>query len=211
VPKIILSDATPVAKGSIRDVYRHPTDPSLLIKVVRLSTRDEKFGSGRRWYKAKRRRYGHFISYLREIREQIAVQVASDHHPDHLQKIVGFAETDLGLGLVVEAIFAPDGSYAPTLRSLLERGPLPPDLQASFERFCEAAIASPAIIADLHAKNVVYGAHNGEAPRFILIDGIGHKTLIPLEVLSPTIARWNNRHKVAKLKARVAQANLKAG
>ena len=204
MPKIILSGATPVAHGSIRDVYRHPTDPSLLIKVVRLSTRDEKFGSGRRWYKAKRRRYGHFISYLREIREQIAVQAAENDHPDYLQKIVGFAETDFGLGLVVEAIFAPDGNYAPTLKTLLERGPLSPDLQAKFDRFCEAAIRSPVIIADLHPQNVVYGARDGEAQRFVLIDGIGHKTLIPFEVLSARIARWNNQQKVDRRKARVA-------
>jgi hypothetical protein len=204
VPKLVLSDLVPIAKGSIRDVYRHPDNPGLLIKVIRKSTQDEKFGSGRRWYKASKRRYRHLISYLREIREHIAVNASDAGHPDYLQNIVGFAETDLGLGLVVEAIFAPDGSYAPTLSKLIAEGQMTPEIQEAFERFCRAVTETEVIIADLHVHNVVYGSPDGDDPRFILIDGVGHKTLVPLELVSQRINRWSNSKKIEKLRASVA-------
>ena len=204
MPKLVISDLVPVAKGSIRDVYRHPDNPGLLIKVIRKSTQDEKFGSGRRWYKSRKRRYGHLVSYVREIREHIAVNAASTEHPDYLQKIVGFADTDLGLGLVVEAIFAPDGSYAPTLSKLIAEGRMTPEIQEAFEKFCEAVMETEVIIADLHVHNVVYGSPDGDDPRFIIIDGVGHKTLIPLELVSQRINRWSNSKKIEKLRARVA-------
>src|SRR5690606_26161436 len=122
--KILLKDVTPVASGSIRDVYRHPDDPKLLIKVVRPSTRDAKFGKGRPWHKLVQRRYRHLISYLREIREHIAQHAMGSEHPYFLQRIAGLAETDLGLGLVVEAAFGRDGNYAPTVGTLVKQGPL---------------------------------------------------------------------------------------
>ena len=173
--------------------------------MIRQSTQDEKFGSGRRWYKSKKRRYGHLVSYVREIREHIAVNAAGTEHPDYLQKIVGFAETDLGLGLVVEAIFAPDGSYAPTLRTLASTGQMATDdVQRAFDRFCDAIAGSPVIIADLHMANVVYGSRDSAPPHFVIIDGVGHKTLVPLELMSPWINRWNNRKKISKLRERVA-------
>ncbi len=209
MPKLLLADLKPIAKGSIRDVYRHPEDPGLLVKVIRKATMDEKFGSGRRWYKAKRRRYGHLVSYVREVREHIAVNALCPQHPDYLQKIVGFADTDLGLGLVVEAIFGPEGRYAPTLRAILLAGQMTDEVQRDFDIFCEAVAVSPVIIADLHPANVVYGARVGERPRFVIIDGLGHKTLIPLELMSQWINQWTNRQKIRKLRARVAAHSAK--
>lgn len=52
------------------------------------------------------------------MREQIAVHATSGPHPAFLQKIVGFVDTDAGMGLVVEAVRAADGSSAPTVADL---------------------------------------------------------------------------------------------
>jgi PhoP regulatory network protein YrbL len=183
--EIVLSNKPAVAQGSIRDVYRHPANPRLLVKVVRLSTLDEKYGSGRRWFKSRKRRYGHLIGYLREVREQLALQAAAKEHPRYLRKIVGFAETDLGPGLVVEAVFAPNGSYAPTLGTLLKDGPLSPKLEGAFDRFCEEVVRSPLILSEMNIDNVVFGSTGDGDQRFVLIDGIGHKKFIPLEVRKP--------------------------
>ncbi len=183
---------------------RHPTNPRLLVKVVRLATLDEKFGSGRRWFKSRKRRYGHLIGYLREVREQLAMQAAAQGHPRYLQKIVGFAETDLGPGLVVEAVFAPDGSYAPTLGALLKKGKLSPKHERAFDRFCEEVVQSPLILSEMNIDNVVYGSAGDGDERFVLIDGIGHKKFIPLEVASRVLNRWNSRRKIRNLRRRVA-------
>lgn len=210
--EIVLSNKRAVAQGSIRDVYRHPTNPRLLVKVVRLATLDEKFGSGRRWFKSRRRRYGHLIGYLREVREQLALQAAAQGHPRYLQQIVGFAETDLGPGLVVEAIFAPDGSYAPTLGALLRKAPLSAKHARAFDRFCEELAQSPLILSEMNIDNVVYGSTDDGEERFVLIDGIGHKKFIPLEVASRALNRWNSRRKIANLRRRVAaRGDLRGG
>src|SRR5262245_54956982 len=115
---IKLADRVPVASGSTRDVYLHPDDGSLLIKVVPAGVIEKRSCPGRPWYKTPRR-YRHFMTYLREVREQIALRAQSKTHPPSMQKIFGFAETDLGFGLVVEAAKDRQGKLAPTLERLI--------------------------------------------------------------------------------------------
>ncbi len=201
---IALSKAVPVASGAIRDVYRHPGDPALLIKVVRSSTIDLKFGSGRRWHKLKKRRYRHLIGTLREVREQIALQAEGLAHPSFLQKIIGFVETDIGPGLVVNAVLGRDGDYAPTLGRLIQTGRYDDVAVQAFERFIDEVIASVVIIADLHPNNLVYAHTPERGYHFVMIDGIGFKTLIPIERISPKINAISNRYKLNMLRKRVA-------
>jgi len=208
-----LKDAEIIAAGHTRDVYRHPDDASLLIKVIRPSAIEARYGRGAPWYKFKRRRYRHLIAYLREVREQIAVHAAGGQHPPFLQKIVGFAETDMGMGLVVEAVRAADGSFAPTVAELARQGRLDPARLAALDRFLDEMVNSPVIVADLNPFNVVYGCgagRSGEAEHFVLIDGIGHKNVIPLERMSARINRWSKARKAVRFREMVA-ARLTAG
>ncbi|MFN0218446.1 MAG: YrbL family protein [Hyphomicrobium sp.] len=200
---ITLSDKSPIASGSIRDVYQHPSDPRLLIKVVRLSMIDEKYGSGRPWYKIGKRRYHHLISYLREIREHLAQHARGEGHPQILQNVVGVLQTDLGLGLVVEAAVDRDGRCAPTLTKVIETGRFDRNACAHLDRFFDDLIKSTIIVADAHPGNIVYAYTPERGDHFVLIDGIGFKTLIPLERFSKTINRLSNRYKVRALRAKV--------
>jgi len=69
---IRLRDGSPLAKGASRLVYAHPTDPDLLVKVMRsefLAKRRTTFP----WH--KRLRPGYMLSiFAREIRELIVRQ-----------------------------------------------------------------------------------------------------------------------------------------
>jgi hypothetical protein len=206
-----LKDAEIIAAGHTRDVYRHPDDASLLIKVIRPSAIEERYGRGAPWYKFKRRRYRHLIAYLREVREQIAVHAAGGQHPPFLQKIVGFVETDMGMGLVVEAVRAADGTSAPTVAELAAQGRLDPVRRAALDRFLEEMVNSPVIVADLNPFNVVYGRGSGGADHFVLIDGIGHKNLIPLERMSARINRWSKARKADRFRQMVAARLAAAG
>jgi len=199
----LLKDAEVVAAGSTRNVYRHPDDPNLLIKVVRPSAIEERFTRRGRWYKAspKRRRYRHLIAYLREIREQIAVSATSNEHPPFLQKIVGVVETDMGMGFVVEAVRGPDGGYAPTVTELIQRGEMDQAAWQKLSVFFEQLMNSPVIVADLHPSNVVLGHTSRHGDHFVLIDGIGFKNLIPLDRMSAHVNRWGKGRKVKKLRA----------
>lgn len=200
---LLLADVRPIASGSIRDVYLHPFDPTLLVKVVRASTIDEKFGSGRRWYKSRRRRYKHLISFLREIREQIALDAGSPLPPPFLQRIVGFETTDVGVGLVVQAERARDGSLAPTLTKLIESGRFDATVATALNRFIAQLEASEVIVGDLHRHNVVYAYKPEIGDHFVMIDGIGFKTLIPLERVSRYLNRRNTRQRARTLLSHV--------
>jgi hypothetical protein len=199
-----LKDAEIIAAGHTRDVYCHPDDPGLLIKVIRPSAIEARYGRGAPWYKFKRRRYRHLIAYLREVREQIAVHATGGVHPPFLQKIVGFADTDMGMGLVVEAVRAADGTSAPTVAGLAAQGGLDPDRLAALDRFLDEMVNSPVIVADLNPFNVVYGRGKEGADHFVLIDGIGHKNLIPLERMSAAVNRWSKARKADRFRQMVA-------
>lgn len=200
---LVLKDAEVVAAGNTRNVYRHPDDPSLLIKVIRPSAIEQRYGRGAPWYKYKRRRYRHLIAYLREVREHIAVHAVGDRHPHFLQKIVGFADTDMGLGLVVEAVKARDGSFAPTLIDLARQGRVDRTVLDKLDDFLEQMIHSPVIVADLNPFNVVYGYAPDWGDHFVLIDGVGHKNIIPLERMSMFINRWGKTRKAERLRAQI--------
>ena len=208
---LVLKDAEVVAAGSTRNVYRHPDNPSLLIKVIRPSAIEERFGSGAPWYKFKQRRYRHLIAYLREIREQIAVHAMGGEYPPYLQKIVGIVETDLGMGFVVEAVLGRDGEFAPTVADLIRLGQLDRPIRAKLDRFLEELVASPVIVADLNPSNVVLGFTPEHGEHFVLIDGIGFKNIIPLERMSAYANRWGKSRKASQFRATVEARAADAG
>jgi hypothetical protein len=200
---ILLKEAEVVASGSTRNVYRHPDDPSLLIKVIRPAAIEERFGRGAPWYKSKGRRYGHLIAYLREVREQIAVNAIGGEHPSYLQKIVGIVETDMGMGFAVEAVRGRDGNYAPTVTELIRRGQLDRPARTKLDQFLDELVASPVIVADLNTSNVVLGHRPDLGDHFVLIDGIGFKNVIPLERMSTLLNRWGKARKASQFRATV--------
>lgn len=208
--RIDLTGSEIVATGRTRDVYRHPHDASLLVKVIRPASIEERYGSGQPWYKLRKRRYRHFISYLREVREHIAVRALRIEHPAYLQNIVGFADTEFGLGLVVEAVRGRDGNYAPTVASLIKRDALDRDLMAKLDQFFDELVASPVILADLNIYNIVCGYTPERGDHFVLIDGIGHKTVIPFERFSRRINRWSSAAKVKRVRAEIARRTAAA-
>ena len=195
---INLANNTPLASGSTRDVYLHPHDGSLLVKVIRRGAIEERYGRGRPWYKTTRR-YRHFISYLREVREEIALRAQGETHPASLQKIIGFADTDLGFGLVVEAAKDRQGKLAPALPQLIEEGRFDAAARADLETCLNELLASPVILADVHGGNLVYAWSEERGDHFVLIDGIGCKTLIPINRLSRLVNRYSKRRRIARL------------
>jgi hypothetical protein len=207
----MLKDAEVVAAGSTRNVYRHPDNPSLLVKVIRPSAIEERFGTGAPWYKFKRRRYRHLIAYLREIREQIAVHAMGGDYPPFLQKIVGIVETDMGMGFVVEAVLGRDGNFAPTVADLIRRGQLDRRIRAMLDQFLEELVASPVIVADLNPSNVVLGFTPERGEHFVLIDGIGFKNIIPLERMSTYVNRWGKARKATQFRAAVEARAARVG
>lgn len=203
-----LKEVSPLAKGHSRLVYQHPEEPAYLVKVIRPEVIEKRWGSGTAWYK-RRRRYGRFISYVREIQEYVAVCARHGECPDFLQKIIGFAETDLGLGLVIEAVRDREGNLAPTLGSLVRAGRFDAVAKAALERFMEQLLGCDATVSDLNVGNLVYCDAASEA-RFVMIDGLGSAAVLPLAKIS---RRFNRRSKLGRydrLRSRIARLQAAA-
>lgn len=197
-----LSTRVPIASGATRDVYLHPDDDSLLIKVVPPAVIDRRYERGRPWYKT-RRRYRHFVSYLREVREQIALRAQCKGHPSSLQRIIGFADTDLGFGLVVEAAKDRGGKLAPTLLQLIEEGRFDATARADLQACLDELMGLPVVLGDLHTANLVYAWTEEHGDHFVLIDGIGCKNLIPFNRMSLLINRYSKRRRIRRFLAYV--------
>lgn len=205
---IILANQTPLASGSTRYVYVHPDDASLLIKVVRADAIEKRYGRGRPWYKVTRR-YRHFISYMREVREQIALRAQRQDHPACLQKITGFVDTDLGFGLVVEAARDKQGQLAPTLPRLIDEGRFDAAARSHLESCFAELMQLPIILADIHGNNFVYAWREERGHHFVLIDGVGCKNFIPLNRIS-AINRYTKRRCIERLRQQADEMQARA-
>ena len=183
-----LKNEKPLAQGSFRWVFQHPEDPDLLVKVIHDAAMKKRFGKKTRWYK-RPRRYGKYLCFIREIQEFITVHAQTDSAAPFLQRIVGFAQTDLGLGIVVQAIRDTDGNLAPTLRRLINTGLYDSTVKTALDNFLKLLLDSDVIINDLSPGNIVYTQNKNEAPSFVMIDGLGNNSFIPFKTMSKTINR----------------------
>jgi hypothetical protein len=197
-----LKGETPLAQGRMRIVFRHPRDPALLIKVIRPDILDERWGSGAPWYK-KRRRFGQYISFIRETEEYIAGCAGGADAPPFAQKILGYVETDFGLGMVVRAVLGRDGNPAPTLGQIVLQGGLNAKVKDDLETFVAAVVNSDLIVADFNLQNIVYGHDERHGDHFVLIDGLGLSTVLPFKTLSRAFNRFSKRGRVKRMYARI--------
>ncbi|WAC19611.1 YrbL family protein [Luteolibacter sp. SL250] len=199
---IRLSDRQPVAQGKQRFVFIHPDHPELIIKVIRPDAVDRAWG---RWYKM-RRCYGQYLSYMREIGEYVATHARDGSSPPFVQRIKGLVDTDMGLGLVLDAVRGADGGLAPSLRAMLTDGTFDREAELALEEFFRNLMASDVIAADLNGGNVVYAQDAGTASRFVMIDGLGQHNLIPVKRFSRTVNRRGKLRRIDKLRRQIAAA-----
>lgn len=198
-----LKDSSPITRGGLRLVYQHPHDPGLLVKVMRPEALAGRYGEKGTWWR-RNRRHGAYILFVREIREFIAGCVAAGKSQPHFQKIVGLAETDRGLGLVVEAARDPEGNLAPTAAKLIQVGGFDARAKAALEDLKRAILDCQVILADLHERNIVYARMQDGTDRFVMIDGLGSSTILPFKKWFPSINRRSKQKRVERLEKRIA-------
>ena len=206
---LALKHLQPIAAGKQRYVFRHPDDPDLIVKVPREDYARRKAGIGGRWYKPVRR-YRHFLVFLRELREHLALRAVEPRIPKHIQTVVGFVETDLGMGLVSRAVYGRDGGLAPNLKDILARGELTGAMRADLEAFFDWMLASPVILGDFHVGNLVYGFTPADGDHFVVVDGIGEKTVIPVRSLSAAVNRIAKRRKIRRVREQIERLSARA-
>ncbi|QMT59830.1 YrbL family protein [Legionella sp. PC997] len=203
---IHLTDQEFLAKGRRCLVYRHPHDLNLLIKVTNPELHQ------RNGYKTKLSQciplfyqFRFSKSYARELLENIYLRFKQNFlFPPFLQTVVGFTDTNYGFGLIVKAEKSIDGTCAKNLRTILHDGLFTEEMQKKLDAFCESLISCDISVHDLQPRNLVfaYDTFRGEE-HFVLIDGIGEKTLIPIQRLSAYLRKRSRLSQIKALKERV--------
>jgi hypothetical protein len=202
---IELSHCQPIASGNNRDVFAHPDDPDLLIKVVKPEAYARR-ATRRAGVRTGFRRFRQYLPFLRECQEHIVSRLDAGGVPDFVQTVVGFVDTDRGLGLVVRAERDRSGAYARTLAKLVAEGAYDAEAQQAVERYLAAFQASDVIVTDMGAKNLVYAWSEKHGAHFVLIDGYGEKNFIPFNSLFKWFLRRSQRKRVRRFRLSLARA-----
>lgn len=199
---MVLSSRTPLFQGHQRLVFQHPDEPDQLVKVMRGEYVRNKFGPTGSFHN-RNRRCRQYHPFLRELREYLVACARSPRCLPFLQEILGLVWTDLGVGLVVRKVAGRSGAAAPSLDKLSQQGPLTLERQHCLEAFLEALQESDVVVDDLNSCNMVLGLDPAGNERFVLIDGIGSSTLIPLKAWVPVANRWSKRRRFDRLRAQL--------
>ena len=201
-----LAGAQMLAKGADRCVFQHPHVPSLLVKVINTENYAAYLARRplKRFYK-QFQRAGACRVYLDELSEYVSTSAgmpgAASTAP--LARVVGVAQTSMGLGQLVEKITAEDGRIAPTLAQVFAHEGVTGAMVQRLDAFFDALIEAHVVINDMSAKNIALGRNADGKAGMYLIDGFGVLPLIPLYAWSKRLNRRRMRRKYAHWLARM--------
>ncbi|OZI74313.1 PhoP regulatory network YrbL family protein [Bordetella genomosp. 12] len=202
---IDLSHATLLAQGGDRYVFEHPHDTCLLIKVMDMQARGVYLAKRpfKRWYKQFQRESAYRV-YLNEFSEYVtSTTLPSGVWRLPLARVLGVAQTNLGLGLLVEKIRDAQGNMAPTLRDLVNQGRYTRHLARQLDEMIENLADAHVVLHDLSAANVAVGYNAEGRQGLYLVDGFGVMPLIPVQAWSRRLNRRRIMKKYAKMRAKL--------
>jgi hypothetical protein len=142
-----------IGSGGDRDVWRHPVNPALCVKVAKPSQE-----------RAQNDIDYDYSSYLARRRV----------HGPHLTRMHGWVETNRGRGLVFDLVQQPDGTPCPTLPQALRAGML--DEDAAHRLISEAfdwMIANKVVLGDCGVSNFVVRDGADGSRHLVVVDGLG--------------------------------------
>jgi hypothetical protein len=181
-PVIKLADRTPIASGAMQLVYQHPSEPDLLIKILRVAKARE------RWQRKSRglpirRRHGLYNAWVREIGAYIAMRERSPDGecPAFMQRHYGIVDTDLGRGLLVGKVTGRDGALAPDIGRLVTRHGFTGDLRRKLADLQSRIAALNLVTTDISPRNILMGWSEAEGDHLVVVEGFGENTLIPVK------------------------------
>lgn len=202
---IDLNAAQPLAQGGDRYVFQHPNDACMLIKVMDLQARGVYLSARpfKRWYKQFQRE-SDFRVYLNEFNEYVTTTTRpSGVWRVPMARILGVAQTSLGLGLLVEKISDGKGGMAPTVKDLAQQGRYTQDLADKLDHFFQDLADAHVILHDISASNVAVGFNADGRYGLFLVDGFGVQPAIPLYSLSRRLNRHRIMQKYAAMRAKL--------
>lgn len=209
-----LDGQTPLAIGGDRQIFQHPHDPALLVKVMDMRARAIYLDARplKRWYKQFQRESAYRV-YLNELSEYVTTTTRpSGVWQVPMARIVGLAQTSLGLGLLVEKIRDAAGNIAPTVADLARKGVVDANFFEQLDEFFNDLADAHVVLHDISASNIACGFNTDGKAGMYLIDGFGVMPLVPLYAWSKRLNRrriLRKYHEMRRsLQRRIAAQNL---
>ena len=205
---IKLSHLKPFAGGCKRNCYIHPEDANKVIKIIPPDKSPEVLHSQKIWIRrlfhsprsldanrTERKKFEQLQQKLGNLKEKIP----------HLVEYFGKAETDLGEGLVFEAIRNFDGEVAESISDASKTGGYDKaELLKALD--CMSQSNNDATIYnDVGRNNIVVQILKSDyegSPKykFYVVDGIQCRALIPITEYSEPYARARKAKKIGRIK-----------
>ncbi|QFI66303.1 hypothetical protein EKH55_1429 [Sinorhizobium alkalisoli] len=206
--KISLSDWHQCAGGHQRCVFEHDLYPNILVKVLRIRGNSGERQSTRMLRFIDRfKRFGAYRTFRREVDEfieQARKFTLSDTADLPIPGVLGFVQTEHGLGLVVEKITMANGQLAPTLRDLALAGRLTARHLAMIDELFERCRRLHIVLMDCNAGNFVVTDRRG-FEELMCIDGTGEKSPLRIFALSRRANGFRLRQMREKLFLKLAR------
>ena len=205
IERLELAGHAPLAKGKKRYVFRHPSQPGLVVKVFIRPSAPRSSGTLKAYFQERRRRDSSLSGFTRELREYAASRFdGEDALVGYVPDLFGFVDTDIGLGLVVAAVTDRNGDLGSTLVELVRSNRVTRERVALLEELFQRVIRSNLVIGDFTARNIVLSEKPGGVERFVLVDGLGDKTFVCMQRWFPLFNHWSKWRRVVRLRKRIA-------
>lgn len=202
--RLALSEKRPIAHGKTRAVYEYPEDPSKLIKV-HLPRELSDTNTIKRWFQQRQDWFLYRSGILRELDQFLASRYGHEKDPlvDHIAPIHGIVDTDIGLGFVVAAARTVAGELAPTVKNLRQSGGMTAERAQALIRLLEYLELSDLVVGDLNQDNIVLSDAGSSEEKFMIIDGLGERTWIPIQSWCSWASKRQKRAFVQKMRRRL--------
>jgi len=202
---IKISDRKPFAGGAKRDCYFHPEDPSKIIKVIPAGKSPEMLHSRKFWLRRMLQSPETFNANRTESEKFEKLRKKLGNLPEvlpHLVEYFGKTETDLGEGLVFQAIKNYDGAISENVLNASETGGY--NKATLLEALKEFALNryDAVIFNDVGKNNVVVQVLGADHKNYKLwiVDGINCGPIIPISEHSKLYASARKAKKIWQLK-----------
>jgi hypothetical protein len=203
--RIDLKDKQPLVRGFYRYIYQHPHDDNLLVKVVKPRV-VERYAQRASIYTAWRGNW-EYRNQSREIEEYLSLRRRGQHALPFIQRFIGVVDTDVGFGMVVRKVRGRDGELAPTIMKLVERGGLTPEIRSRMADLLADVIRNRIVFGDISGKNIVHADDAEHGNRFVIIDGLSDRLLVPVNSWSPIANRVYCERRFARAIRRLEAAD----
>jgi len=157
-----LDDNLLIGSGKHHRCYFHPEAIDSCIKVLQPDR--------------KRKLLLREIAYYRHLQSR-----AIDWQ--HIARFEGRVDTSLGIGACFELVRDANGSPAKSLDQYLANRSLPVSISTAAQhinRLIQSLYDQAIVISDLNLRNLLWQETEGQPPRLVIVDGLGHNDLIPL-------------------------------